>query len=154
MERRQFVKASAAGAVILLAGKAVQASGPDNGPLRRMAKINSLVNEDNPTVLEKKHVPLVTVPKSVVKGKWFQVRVKVGFMIEHPSKPAHWIDRVELQVGGKKVAEIINVAGGITSPNACFNIRLDKPGDVKLEAVADCNIHGTWLSEPVYTRVT
>jgi len=118
------------------------------------AKINTLVNKKSPSNLEKKHVPLVEAPKTVKKGRWFDVNVKVGFMLEHPSIPEHWIDRIELHVGGKKVSEVVNLAGGITSSNACFEIRLNKPGDTKLEAVADCNLHGTWLSEPVHIKVT
>ncbi len=152
MKRRQFVKAGVAGATLLLTGSVTQA-GDQKKADAKVGKINTLVNKENPTTLEKKHVPLVEAPKSVKKDEWFQVKVKVGFMIEHPSKPDHWIDRIELQVNGKKVSEIVNVTGGTTSPNACFTIRLQSPGDVKLEAVADCNIHGTWLGEPVYVKV-
>ncbi len=152
MKRRQFVKAGAAGAALLLTGSVAQAGGKKKADAKA-GKINTLVNKNNPTTLEKKHVPLVEAPRSVKKGEWFQVKVKVGFMIEHPSKPDHWIDRVELQTDGKKVSEIVNVAGGTTSPSVCFTIRLQEPGDVKLEAVADCNIHGTWLGEPVHVKV-
>ncbi len=153
MKRRHFVKAGAAGAALLLAGNVIKAQAYDEVRIKK-GKINTLAHKDNPTMLEKKHVPLVEAPSAVKKGEWFQVKVKVGFMLEHPSTPGHWIDRIELQVGGKKVSEIINIAGGITSPNACFTIRLPKTGDVKLEAVADCNLHGTWLSEPVYVKVS
>ncbi len=151
MKRRQFVKASAAGAALLLVGKGVQAG--YGSPSEKEGKINTLVNKKNPTVLEKKHVPGVEAPKSVKKGQWFTVKVKVGFMMEHPSKPDHWIDRVELQADGKKVSEIVNIAGGTTSPNAEFAIRLQKSGDIKLEAIANCNVHGTWLSEPSFVKV-
>jgi len=151
MERRQFVQAGVAGAALLLAPKVVRADSY-NKTLAK-GKINTLTNKNSPSVLEKKHVPLVQAPKAVEKGQWFKVMVKVGFMIEHPSNPDHWIDRIELQVNGKRVSEMVNVAGGITSPNACFEIRLNGSGDAKLEAVANCNLHGTWLSEPVYVKV-
>ncbi len=151
MERRRLIKAGAAGAALLLTQGVAGADSYNKTLAKR--KINTLTNKKNPSVLEKKHVPLVEAPKSVKKGQWFKVRVKVGFMIEHPSKPDHWIDRIELQMNGKRVSEMVNVVGGITSPNAYFEIRLNRSGDVKLEAVANCNLHGTWLSEPIHIRV-
>ncbi len=146
------MKAGAAGAFLLIAGGVAKADSYDK-PVGKNAKIHTLVNRDNPSTLEKKHVPLVKAPKAVKKGQWFQVKVNVGFMIEHPSTPDHWIDRVELHIDGKKVSEAVNMAGGITSSNSCFEIRLHKPGDAKIEAVANCNLHGTWLSEPVHIKV-
>jgi len=153
MKRRHFVQAGTAGAILLLTGEIFKARAYDDVRISK-GKINTLVHRDKPSLLEKKHVPLVEAPKVVKPGEWFKVNVKVGYMVEHPSKPDHWIDRIELQVDGKKVSEIINNAGGVTSPNACFTIRLDKPGDVKLDAIADCNLHGTWLGEPVYIKVS
>ena len=147
MKRREFVKNT----VILSAAAAASAAflsreaGADAPPQR-------LKDPKNPTALEKKHVPLVQAPGTVKEDEWFDVRVKVGFMTPHPSAPGHWIEEVKLLVNGKKVSEIENEAGGTTSPDACFRIRLSGPAE--LEAVSTCNLHGTWISQPVKVTVT
>lgn len=82
---------------------------------------------------------------------WFDVTTRVGFMKEHPSVPEHWITMIRLLVDGKDVSRIENKSGGISAPTVTFKMRLDKPST--LEAVEDCNLHGTWISEPVRIKI-
>lgn len=146
MKRREFVKNT----VILGAAAAATAAFPS-----READADApplvLKNPKNPTELEKKHVPLVQAPGTVKKDEWFDVKVKVGFLTPHPSTPGHWIEEVDLLVNGKKVSEVENKAGGTTSSDACFRIRLSGPSEI--EAVSTCNLHGTWISQPVKVTV-
>ncbi len=142
MERRKFVKGLAVGTIALMA----------NIDIARAQKgLHRLINKKSPSILEKKHVPLIVAPNEVKKGQWFNVEVRVGFQIEHPSTPGHWIEEITLLVNGKKVTEIENETGGLTSPNGHFNIRLNE--SATLEAIADCNLHGKWISEPVKIKV-
>jgi len=147
MERRRFVKgAVATAAAALVVGKI--------GTTKVYADdktLNRLTNKKNPSMLEKKHVPLVKAPKKVKKGEWFDVEVKVGFMVEHPSTPEHFIDSIKLLMDGNETIELENERGGNTSPNGYFRIRLNK--SCRLEAIAECNLHGRWLSEPVNITV-
>ncbi len=147
MKRREFIKNTAIlGGVAVSAAliPAARASGTDPHP-------QTIKDPKNPTSLEKKHVPLVEAPAKVKKDEWFEVRVKVGYMLPHPSTPEHWIDEIKLLVNGKEVAEIDNEAGGITSSDGCFRIRLQAPSEIK--ALIHCNLHGTWTGESVKVNV-
>ncbi len=146
MNRREFIKNTA------IAGAALSsASFLTTDVVHADEPVHRLENPANPSTLEKKHVPLVEVPGSVKKGQWFDVKVKVGFMLPHPSTPGHWIEEIKLLVNGKEVSKIENEAGGTTSSDGCFRIRLDSPA--VLESVAHCNLHGTWISKPVKVAV-
>lgn len=146
MKRRDFLKNSVA---------AVTAFGLANGIFLKDAfaaqtttnNINRLVNKDNPSVSEQKHVPKIIIPSKISANEWFDVVVKVGFMIEHPSTPGHWITDIKLLVDGKDVAQVNHLVGGITPSEATFRIKLQN--SAKLEAIEHCNLHGTWISEPV-----
>ncbi|MBI5664019.1 MAG: desulfoferrodoxin [Nitrospirae bacterium] len=109
-----------------------------------------LSSKEKPSALEQKHVPGIEAPASVKAGEWFDVKVKVGFMGEHPSTPEHWITKIKLLVDGKNIAKTAFEVGGAAAPVATFRIKLDKTSNI--EAVEDCNLHGTWISEAV--RIT
>lgn len=148
MKRREFLKNTT-----LLGAAAVSVAVlPDTGHADKDDPIHTLKDPKNPTTLEKKHVPLVEAPRNVKKDEWFDVRVKVGYMITHPSVPGHWIDDIELLVNGMKVIELENEVGGITSPNGQFKIKLHETAEIR--AVIDCNLHGKWTGSEVKVTVT
>ena len=148
MNRRDFIK----GAVITsVALSSTRAYSGEYGKKAEM-KLNSLTNRENPSALEKAHVPIMMFPEKIESGKWFDVRVKVGFMQEHPSTPEHWIAVIKILVDGKKIAKTKFEKGGMTASSATFRIRLDK--DSTLEAVERCNLHGRWKSEAALIKVT
>ena len=148
MERRTFIKGIAAGSGLLLASTAsfTSIARADNEP------IHHIENRKNPSTLEKKHVPALEAPSAVKKGEWFTVKIKVGYLIEHPSAENHWIENIELRVDQWKLAEIEYEVGGLTAPCAEFKIRLNH--DAVLKARAECNLHGTWESDPVQIKVS
>jgi len=47
-------------------------------------EIKTLVNHDDKTALEKKHVPHIIAPDKVKKGELFEVTVQMGNEIDHP----------------------------------------------------------------------
>jgi superoxide reductase len=143
MKRRAFLK----GVVVATAAIASSKAFADN----YKGNLNRLSNKDNPTGLEQKHVPAVEVPGSVKTGAWFDVKVKVGFMKEHPSTPQHWINMIKLLVNGKEVGEIRFRTGGVAGPVALFRVKLDRTST--LVAIENCNLHGTWVSETVNVKV-
>jgi superoxide reductase len=144
MERRDFIKAAAVAAV-MVASKGQTSFAAEEEFLR-------LKDKANPSALEQKHVPGISAPDTVKAGDWFDVKVKVGYMAEHPSTLRHWITYIHLRVDGKDVASVEYPMGGMLSPETVFRIRLDKP--TVIEAVENCNIHGTWISEPVHVKVS
>ncbi len=143
MERRQVLKGLVGGVALLTAPRLAFASGEE--------RILRLQNPQNPSLLEKKHVPALEVPSEVGIGEWFGVKVKVGYLVPHPSTPKHWITKIYLLCNGKKIAETEYPLGGIAASEATFKIRLEQ--NARLEAVEHCNLHGTWISEPVEVRV-
>jgi len=148
MNRRTFIKgtlltAAAMSPVKALAGEYKHESKKD---------LNRLSSRDNPSALEQKHVPGIEVPDTVSSGSWFDVRIHVGFMKEHPSTPEHWITKIRLVVNDSEVAKSEFEKGGIASSSAVFRIKVD--ANAKLEAIEHCNLHGTWISAPVTVKVT
>jgi len=147
MQRREFIKGTILATAVLAADKVFAGKYESPGS----TTLNQLTNRESPSVLEQKHVPAVEVPQKVEAGSWFDVKVKVGFMKEHPSSPGHWITEIKLLVNGTEVANTEFKKGGVTSSYASFRIRLEKASTV--EAVEHCNLHGTWISDSVQVKV-
>lgn len=148
MNRRTFIQGALLTAAAMSSGKALA------GEYKHESKkeMNRLSSRDNPSTLEQKHVPGIEAPDTVQSGSWFDVRINVGFMQEHPSTPEHWITKIKLLVNSSEVGKSEFKKGGITSSNAVFRIKLDT--NAKLEAIEHCNLHGTWISNPVDIKVT
>ncbi len=154
MNRREFIKGAFLTAALLSSGQALagmyddeEEEGSESVKLSHL----KLQNRENPSVGEQKHVPGIEAPGQVKKGEWFEVKVKVGFMKEHPSKPDHWITSISLLANGKDVAKTEFTVGGASASSATFKIRVGET--TKLQAVADCNLHGSWINDPVTVTV-
>ncbi len=143
MERRLFLKGLVTGVAFLSVPRLAQASKDE--------KIYRLKDPQHPTLLEKKHVPAIIAPEEVKPGEWFEVKVKVGYLVTHPSTPKHWITEIYLLCDGEKIAEVEYPRGGVAASEATFKIRLEHTA--RLEAIEHCNLHGTWIGEPVIVRV-
>jgi len=146
MKRRDFIAGAVAVGTLAIA-RTSSAGGYEE---KSGTNLQRLKNKEAPSVLEQKHVPAIDAPGSVTAGAWFDVRVSVGFMLEHPSTTEHWITYIKLLADGREVASVEFPNGGVASPVALFKIRVEK--DATLEAVEHCNIHGTWISEPVRVK--
>ncbi len=150
MHRREFIKGALLSSAVLTAsaGKIfAEGSGQTVG-----MDINRLQSKESPSALEQKHVPVVDAPASVKPGDWFDAKVKVGFMQEHPSTEGHWITMIKLLVDGKDVAVTEFKSGGISASYATFRIKLDIASTI--EAMEHCNLHGTWISQPVSIKIS
>jgi superoxide reductase len=142
MDRRKFITGAILSAFVLMSEKALGGQYGHTGNV----KLNRPSNKENPPLIEQKHIPAIETPEKVQSGRWFDVHVRVGFMKEHPSTPEHWITMIKLLVNGKETARSIFSKGGVSASAATFRIRLDKTST--LEAVENCNLHGTWISNP------
>ena len=149
MNRRQFLKGAAFATAFLSTGTSLASyNGSDGAPGGGLLELK---NRENPTSMEKGHVPAIETVTRVNKGEWFDVKVRVGFMKEHASHAEHWVTFIKLMVDGTYVATTEFEVGGISSSSALFRIRLTETG--LLYAVANCNLHGTWLSDPMTVKV-
>jgi superoxide reductase len=148
MNRRSFIKVTLLTAAAMSSGKALAGEYKHEST----KAMNRLSSRENPSALEQKHVPAIEAPHTVQAGSWFDVRINIGFMQEHPSTPEHWITKIKLLINGSEAAESEFKKGGITSSNAVFSIKL--ASNAKLEAIEHCNLHGTWISDPIDIKVT
>jgi superoxide reductase len=148
MNRRQFLKGAALATALLTTRTGLAYNGSEGAAGEGLLELK---NRENPTPMEMGHVPAIETASRVKKNEWFDVKVQVGFMKEHPSHAEHWITFVKLMVDGTYVAKTEYEVGGISSSSALFRIRISETG--LLYAVAHCNLHGTWLSDPVTVKV-
>jgi len=153
MKRRDFIIGIGAGMMgVMLPFKALASEYEyEEHEFYEHKSINRLQHRNNPTLLEQKHVPLLITRKEVRKGEFFNIKVKVGFMKEHPSTATHWIKKILLLVDGRPVAKMEYPRGVIAPAEASFKIRLDD--EATIEAVAHCTLHGVWISEPVQVKI-
>jgi superoxide reductase len=107
--------------------------------------VNTVKDIEQATDLEKKHLPIITAPKKVRKGEWFEVTVEVGKLLEHPSEPGHFIQFIELYSGDTYLARM-DFTPQTTRPVMKVMVALDHDHD-KLRAFERCNLHGTWEYE-------
>jgi superoxide reductase len=141
------LKAAAVATGVMITGKAFADREMHEGG----QKVNRLSNRVKPSMMEKKHVPAIEAPHAIGFDKWFDVKVRVGYLAEHPSTPGHWITEIKLIVDGREVSGIENEVGGISASESSFRIRLKKTSI--LEAIEHCNLHGVWISDPVKVEV-
>jgi superoxide reductase len=148
MNRRCFIKGALLTVGVLASGKSLAG---ESGKTKDKELLR-LKNKENPSILEQKHVPGLELPDRAATDEWIDVKVNVGFMKEHPSTPEHWITKIKLLADGNTIAKTSYKTGGLSPSSATFRIRLKKTAT--LEAVEHCNLHGTWISEPVTLTVS
>lgn len=104
--------------------------------------VNMVKDANNMTDLEKKHLPIITAPKSIRKGECFEVTVEVGKLMEHPNEPGHYIEFVELYADHTYLSRK-DLTARRTCPIMKTCVSLNHTHG-KLRAFAHCNLHGTW----------
>ncbi len=105
--------------------------------------VNHPADPDNLTDLEKKHLPVLTVPQSVKAGECFEVSIEVGKLLAHPNEHAHFIEFIELYADDTYLARV-DLTAGTTCPSVKLCVAL--PGCIgELRAYQRCNLHGVWV---------
>ena len=107
--------------------------------------VNTAENINQATDLEKKHLPIITAPKSVKKGECFEVTVEIGKLLKHPNEPGHFIQFIELYAGDTYLARI-DFTAKTTCPTMKVCVELERDYG-KLRAFEHCNLHGTWEAD-------
>ena len=107
--------------------------------------VNVVKGSEKMTDLEKKHLPIITVPKSIRKGECFEVTVEVGKLMPHPNEPAHHIEFIELYAHHTYLARM-DFTAKTTCPTMKVCVELERNYG-KLRAFEHCNLHGTWESD-------
>lgn len=106
-----------------------------------VSSINSVKDMENMSDLEKKHVPMIHVSGTPKQDELFEVTVWVGEELAHPMEMEHHIEFIDLYLDDMFIARC-DLTSQYTYPKACFNIKLDHPGN--LRAFERCNMHGDW----------
>jgi len=98
----------------------------------------------NLSELEKKHIPVIVLPKTcgLIPDGCRDIHVKVG-EITHPMLPEHHIVRLDFYLNREFMARVILTANGL-NPAAALHLKASKG---KISVVEYCNLHGAWLSE-------
>lgn len=104
--------------------------------------VNMVKDPENMTDLEKKHLPVISAPKSVKKGECFEVIIEVGKIMEHPNEPGHHVEFIELYADHTYLARM-DLTARKTYPTMKVYMSLDHIHS-KLRAFERCNLHGTW----------
>ncbi len=104
--------------------------------------VNTVKDSNCMTDLEKKHLPIITAPKSVKKGECFEVTVEVGKLMAHLNEPAHYIEFIELYSDHTYLARM-DLTARRTCPVMKACVSLDHTHG-RLRAFERCNVHGTW----------
>ena len=108
-------------------------------------KINKPADPNNLTEGEKKHIPIINVPETIVAGEPFDVTVEVG-IIPHVMEEKHHIEWIELYLNDKKMGRA-ELSLENKKAEATFTVKADKSlagKESKLQALENCNIHGLW----------
>lgn len=104
--------------------------------------VNKVKDTNSMTDLEKKHLPVITAPKSVKKGQCFEILIEVGKLLAHPNEPGHYIEFIELYADHTYLARI-DLTARMTCPIMKTCVSLEHTHG-KLRAFTHCNLHGTW----------
>ncbi len=104
--------------------------------------INMVKDMENMTDLEKKHIPVISAPKSIKKGECFEATVEIGKYLEHPNETMHYIEFIELYADHTYLARM-DFTSRTTMPVMKVSLSLDHIHG-KLRAFARCNLHGIW----------
>ena len=104
-------------------------------------QINHAKDPNNMTILEKEHVPGITVNGPIKAGQPVNVTVTIGEYILHPSMHEHFIQWIELYNGPLQLAHV-DLVPATTKPEVTFTVVLNN--STTLRALENCNLHGTW----------
>ena len=104
--------------------------------------VNVPADPEAMTDLERKHVPVITAPETVKKGKCFEVTVEVGKLLAHPNEPGHFIEFVELYADETFLGRV-DLTAVKTCPTVALCVALNH-AHKELRAYERCNLHGVW----------
>lgn len=107
-------------------------------------QVNRPKNMNEMTDLEKKHLPVITVPDAIKADEPFEVTVEVGKLLKHPNENGHFIEFIDLYAEDVFLARL-DLTAVTTQPSMKIPVVLPHGMEkVTLRAFERCNLHGTW----------
>ena len=106
--------------------------------------LKTVVDKNNLTELEKKHIPVIKVVKECgLLGEGCRdVHVKMG-EIPHPMLAEHSIQHIDFYLDQEFISRV-KLTPAKLNPAAALHL---KAASGKLSIVELCNLHGTWIKE-------
>ena len=89
---------------------------------------------------ERRHVPVLTLPERVRRGRSFDLVIQVG-PTPHVMEPTHRIDWVEALVGSERVF-VADLGAAVSYPIVRVPLTLQASASITVRA--RCNLHGIW----------
>jgi superoxide reductase len=144
--RRKLMIAAAAGAGALAVAPKAFAQEAVYGGMEGEHGLFTAINrkEEGASPEEKKHVPIIILPKNYRDGEMIPVKIAVG-EIPHPMEEDHWIERIRLLTDtNRTIAEVTFDGRTGIAPEVSVVIKAEDT--VTLIAQVFCNLHGIWES--------
>jgi len=107
-------------------------------------QVNKTEDQSNPTDLEKKHTPFITVNGALKAGETAEVVVEVGKLLAHPNEAGHFIEWIDLYANWVFLARL-DLTAVTTQPT--LKIPVSIPHGIEkltLRSFSRCNLHGVW----------
>lgn len=106
--------------------------------------IKKPADPENPTELEKKHIPVVEIKKEcgLVGPGCIDANIKIGEIL-HPMEAKHYIMYIDLYLDHNFIARYHLTPEKL---NPVLGVHLKATGG-KLQALENCNLHGRWVAE-------
>jgi len=106
-------------------------------------QVNRPKDMSNMTDLEKKHLPVISVPDTIKADEPFEVTVEVGKLLAHPNENGHFIEFIDLYADDVFLARL-DLTAVTTQPTMKVPVVLPHTVKTTLRAFERCNLHGSW----------
>lgn len=103
-------------------------------------KINKPLDPVNLTEGEKKHIPVIEAPETVIAGELFEVTVMVG-IIPHVMEEKHFIEWIELYLHNKLIERKELFPSGEKVAKTTFRVEADE-ALIAIKEIETCRVHG------------
>jgi len=98
-------------------------------------------NPEEAKPFEAKHVPHMEIE---VIDDIAVVTITAGYYVTHPNEQAHFFEWLMLNAENQPIAHFVGTPEVL---NPTISVEVNLPPGTKLEALAHCNLHGTWKAE-------
>ena len=117
---------------------------PKTAFMEKEEAVKTIRDANNPTDLEKKHVPIIAIEKkcNLITGTCLDVHAKIG-RVEHPMFGEHYIQHIDFYLDKKFVARVM-LTPSVLNPAAAVHLKAEKG---RVSVVEQCNLHGCWMEE-------
>ena len=111
---------------------------------------NVVLDRTNVSAMEKKHLPVIDCPDTVMAGEPFEVRISIG-EIPHVMEETHHVQWIDVYFGQNYHARV-DLTPVFTRPEVTLTlVKGGKHRETTLRVVERCNIHGQWETSKTIT---